>query len=184
MQITKTKKKDTRPKKSRVIYPFMINPEDTDENPLTWKRLVDWLAATNYIEGFIFKRISPLDMPFIEDYIQEVWVQILQVPQDKFLGLWYKGKGKFTNYLKSIVINNIRSNSSNLYKNIRLDDVNKIHLDDEGWNHLIDGKSADAYLQYTLFFDKKPETNYERIEVRSDINLEETQREIDSDNYQ
>lgn len=162
---------------AQKIYPLMINPEDTDENPLTYKRLMTWLAETGYVEGFLYKKISPLDMPYVEDYIQEVWVQILSVPPEKIMYLWYKGKGAFTNYIKAVITNNIISTSSPLYIHIRKDIKDHIHLDDEGWTHLDNDEEADAYIQ-SMFWEKSinpatgrpkrmPTISYEKITVKA-----------------
>jgi hypothetical protein len=162
---------------AQKIYPLMINPEDTDENPLTHYRLMAWLADTGYVEGFLYKKISPLDMPYVEDYIQEVWVQILSVPPERMMYMWYKGKGAFTNYIKAIVTNNIISTNSHVYNNIRKGVKDHIHLDDAGWNHLDNDEEADAYLQFATWEKstnpttgrqkKVPTINYEKITVKA-----------------
>ena len=161
-------------------YKYLQNPEDTPSNPLTWDRLMAWLADTGYIEGLVGKRISPLDRHLIEDYIQEVWVQILEVPHDKLLEIWYKGKGRFTNYLKSIVINNVYSNSSHLYKNIREGTHELIHLDDTGWKMLENDNEAEAYLTFPSIERERGKSSKatvkieeEKIYVRSENKLYE-----------
>ena len=160
------------------LIPFMINPKDTEDDPLTYRRLIDWLASTGWVEGHLCKRISVLDLPYLDDYIQEVWVQILEVPQDKLLSIWHKGKGKFTNYIKSIIMNNINSDSSILYKNIREPLKPLIHLDECGWDCIANNESATAHLKFTFFDKGKTETNYEEIKVKSIGYNQETQREV------
>lgn len=160
------------------VYPYMLSPEDTDENPLTHARLMEWLANTGYVEGFIYSKISPLDMPYVEDYIQEVWVQILSAKPETIMDRWYKGKGVFTNYIKLLITNNIISTCSNLYKNIRKDTKNWVHLDDNGWSHIDNEEPADAYLQFATWEKstnpstgrpkKIPTIQYEKISVRAD----------------
>lgn len=159
------------------IYPYMINPEDTPENPLTHARLMEWLANTGYVEGFIYKKISPLDLPYVEDYIQEVWVQILSAKPETIMDRWYKGKGVFTNYIKLLITNNIISKCSHVYKNIRKGTELNIHLDDLGWSHIDQDEEADAFLQYATWHKsfehsargkKVPTIEYEKITVKRD----------------
>lgn len=128
-------------------YKLLNNPEDTPSNPLTWERLMSWLVDTGYIEGLVRKRISPLDRHLIDDYIQEVWVQILEVPHDKLLDVYRRGKGKFVNYLKSIVVNNIYSGSSHLYKNLRAGQKELVHLNDNEWVNLEENEET-HFLQH------------------------------------
>lgn len=149
-------------------YKYLQNPEDTPSNPLTWDRLMAWLADTGYIEGLVGKRISPLDRHLIEDYIQEVWVQILEVPHDKLLEIWYRGKGKFTNYLKSIVINNVYSNSSHLYKNIREGTHELIHLDDVGWKMLENDNEAEAHLTFPVLERERGKSSKATVKIEEE----------------
>jgi hypothetical protein len=109
-----------------------------------------------------------------------VWVQILEVPHDKLLEIWYKGKGRFTNYLKSIVINNVYSNSSHLYKNIREGTHELIHLDDTGWKMLENDNEAEAYLTFPTLERERGKSSKatvkieeEKIYVRSENKLYE-----------
>ena len=149
-------------------YKLLNNPEDTESNPLTWDRLMTWLADTGYIEGLVGKRISPLDRHLIEDYIQEVWLQILEVPQEKMLDIYRRGKGKFVNYLKSIVINNVYSKTSHLYKNIREGTHELIHLDDVGWKMLEDNDEAEAYLTFPVIERERNKPYRERVKIESE----------------
>lgn len=125
-------KKKSKPKSPKRLPKLLTNPPE----PLTWQSLMQWLSDTGWVEGFIGKKISPLDRMYFEDYVQECWIQILSVPQDKMMGIWYKGKGKMINYIKSLIINNIRSSSSILYKNIRQCHQIERTLDDEQWRQL------------------------------------------------
>lgn len=159
------------------IYPYMINPEDTPENPLTRARLMEWLANTGYVESFIYKKISPLDLPYVEDYIQEVWVQILSAKEETIMDRWYKGKGVFTNYIKLLITNNIISKCSRVYNNIRKGTELNIHLDDRGWSNIDQDEEADACLQFATWHrdyenstrgKKVPTIEYEKITVKRD----------------
>ena len=166
-------------------YKYLKNPEDTESNPLTWERLMEWLADTGYVEGLVGKKISPLDRAYIEDYIQEVWVQILEVPQEKLMDIWYKGKGKFTNYIKSIVINNIYSGSSHLYKNLREGTHELVYLDDTGWHRLENDDDVEITLSYPVISRDKGLSNrvsfeYEKIPSHSMNKLSECQNHSQS----
>ena len=162
-------------------YKYLLNPEDTDENPLTKERLMNWLADTGWVEGHIRKQISPLDVKYTEDYIQEVWLQILEVPEEKIMSIWYKGKGKFTNYIKAIIMNNIYSNSSHLYRNIRAGQENVYHLDEVGWKAL--ESDQDTYITHQYPVASKEEW-FERAKFETQtihLSSEINQSEYDND---
>lgn len=160
-------------------YKLLNNPEDSVNNPLTHTRLMNWLADTKWVEGLVSRRISPLDRHLIEDYIQEVWVQILEVPPEKMMEIWYKGKGKFVNYIKSIVINQVYSGSSATYKHIKEPNKDMLYLDDAGWECFSNGlDAAETIITFPVInrnnnLDERVKFECEKITVHSEINLYE-----------
>ena len=119
---------------------LLLNPEDTPENPLTYQRLMEWLADTGWIEGYIRKRISPMDAHLIEDFTQSIWLAILTVKQDYIMNSWYSGKGRFVGLMKCIIDRNLYSTDLETYK------LNKhwhhFHttLTDDNWRKLEEGE--------------------------------------------
>lgn len=150
---------------------YLINPEDTPENPLTWDRLMAWLVDTGWVDSLIRKYTSPLDQHVADDMFQETWLQILEVPKDKLMEIWYRGKGKFTNYIKSIITNNLISQSSTVYCKIKRPYTYMVHLTDEGWSRFEDGEKHNKAK--VIFPIKGP--GWREIEVGVDtINIKST----------
>lgn len=152
-QKTKKQSKPSKPKSQKKEYKLFTNPPE----PVTRESLMKWLSDSGWVEGRIGRVISPLDRPYFEDYVQEVWVQILSVPEDKIMDIWYRGKGKFVNYIKAIIVNNVRSTSSNLYNHIRKGGTIERLLTDEQWNAL----ESTGESEYDVTFcinDFDPET--------------------------
>lgn len=124
-------------------------------SPVTYESLIDWLVSTGWVDAFIKARMNPLDRKYTDDYIQECWREILEVPRDKLLGVYIKGKGKFINYIKSVILNNIISGSSHLYKRLREGWRETLFLSSEEWQHLADGDPALSELTYCNRVDRK-----------------------------
>lgn len=159
----KTKKKSSKPKQKKE-YKLFTNPPE----PLTWHSLMQWLSDTGWVEGRIGKMISPLDREYFEDYVQEVWVQILEVPQEKMMDLWYRGKGKFVNYIKSIILNNIYSKSSHLYVNVRRGRAMEKFLTDEQWQRLDDTGESDYEISFAINdFDDRNRSLHRGVDLES-----------------
>lgn len=154
------------PKKTRQKW--LCNPTDTPTDPLTHRRLINWLVDSGWVSGFLKKRIHPLDRPLEADMLQEIWVQILSIPENKLLDIWYKGKGKFTNYLKSLIINHIRSTTSSTFKNTKGLYQYELYLDDVQWSKF---EEANEDSEVTLRFPG-PDSSYYTNEV---FWVEETQ---------
>jgi len=139
-------KKSNKAKKVKKEYKLFTNPPE----PVTWQSLMNWLADTGWVEGHIGRKISPLDRPYFDDYVQEVWLQILSVPHEKMLEIWHRGKGKAIEYIKAIIMNNIYSNSSHLYKNIRFANTIEKTLTDEQWKRLDDDGESEFDISFCI----------------------------------
>lgn len=162
------------------VYKLFSNPP---ENP-TYEQLIQWLVDTHWVEGRTRKIMSSLDLPYMDDYIQEIWLQILEVPHDKMMSLWAKGKGKFCNYIKSIISNNVISTCSILYKKIRAAKKSEVYLDDVNWSMLDnDGEAESLELQQVIreekamFATKSREFDY----IPTKIHQEEINRDYISE---
>lgn len=151
------------------VKKYLINPKDTPDDPLTWDRLMAWLVDTGWVDATIRKRISPLDQHIADDMLQETWLQILEVPKDKLLGIWYKGKGKFTNYIKSIIVNNLISNSSIVYNRTKGLYANELYISSDGWHKFEEAETDNsADVIYPIVTDQWCDNGRRLVEVGID----------------
>jgi hypothetical protein len=174
LNIMRVRKRENE-KATTIKRDWMRTLPDTPDNPLTRDRILEWMASTGYVEGFINKKTHPLDKPFLEDYIQEVWVQIALVDPEKIVRLYRDGKGRFTNYIKGLIMNNIRSTCSYVYKNTRSFYANEVYLDDEQWTELTEDDTTDIE-QCTMILDRKGDditSNIEKFNITAELNLTE-----------
>ena len=125
---------------------LLINPEDTKSNPLTWERLMDWLASTGWVYGYVRKRISPMDAHLYEDYAQECWCQILKVNPERMLNIWYTGKGLFVNFIKRIIDIQIRSKNTKTFLENKLFHHTHVTIDDSQWKLLENGERSAKWV--------------------------------------
>lgn len=140
-RMKKTKKKHTAEE-----LPLLINPIDTPSNPLTRDRLMEWLASTGWVYGYVRKRISPMNAHLYEDYAQSVWQSILEVKPETIMRVWYTGKGCFVNYIKRIVDTQLKSVSClNYYTNQRFHNTHCL-LTDEQWRLLEEGNRDSTFI--------------------------------------
>ena len=105
---------------------------------------MQWLADTHWVDGCTVQSMSPLDYPYAKDYIQEIWLQILSVPQDKMMEIWYHGKASFVSYIKTLIKRNVFSDSSNLYNHVRKPGKRDVFLDSCQWNDLMTEGTAEV----------------------------------------
>ena len=134
-EITKKKKLS---RKSIEELKLLTNPEDTPDNPLTHSRLMEWLANTGWVEGYIRKRISPMDAHLIEDFTQSIWLVILKIRHEYVMEIWYHGKGRFVNFIKRVVDLQLFSRAQTYKENKHWHHVHAL-LDDDQWRNFEDG---------------------------------------------
>ena len=158
-----TKVRKAKPKqKSPDQLKLLLNPEDTPKNPLTWERLMDWLANTGWVEGFIRKKISPMDAHLIEDYTQSIWLVILSIKKERMMEIWYHGKGAFVNYLKVVMGIQLKTTCGEAYKTNKHFHHTHISLSDDQWYNLEEGNTTTYYEQpYPVKF-QCPSGNYKK----------------------
>lgn len=151
LYVEKVEKKKTSTKSPDQLK-LLINPEDTPKNPLTHARLMEWLADTGWVEGYIRKRIHPLSVHLIDDFTQSIWLEILTVKPEYIMDSWYKGKGYFVNLIKRIIDIQLTSLSNVTYLENKRYHLTHFGLTEDQWRHLEDGdlkiNFSSAYPEY------------------------------------
>ena len=172
-RMKKTKKKHTAEE-----LPLLINPIDTPSNPLTHSRLMDWLASTGWVYGYVRKRISPMDAALYEDYAQHCWLSILQVKPERMMEIWYTGKGAFVNYIKRIIDVQLKSTTCpNFYVNKRFHH-NHCLLSDDQWSLLEEGTTTATYVDAVPVKYNCPSGNRKKM---VQVGFEEQEIHVDPD---
>lgn len=110
-----------------------------------YEGIIQWLVDSKWVEHYIIKQ-KTIFFPYLEDYIQEVWMQILSVDRQKIVDSFQVGKGRFIAFIKMIINNNIISASSPVYRNICRWDERHIVLSDVQWNLLESEVSECDYI--------------------------------------
>lgn len=137
--------KKSKTKKTIEELKLLINPEDTRDNPITYDRLMDWLANTGWVEGYIRKRISPMDANLIEDFTQSIWECILKIRHEYIMEVWSHGKGQFVNFMKRVIDLQLHCRAQ-VYKENKQWHHEHIMLDDNQWNLFENGSATSTYI--------------------------------------
>lgn len=161
---------------------LFTNPKE----PVTRDSLIQWLYETGWFEGHLRKRMSPLDYPHAEDYIQSCWEELCKIPESKLLEIWNKGKGRFVNYIKALIGNQIYSGSSKTFKENKSYYFDEVYMDDNDWTSFIEGGEADYDQQFPQIRREGKLSNrvvfeYDRQHIKSEINLYEDDRDFEEE---
>lgn len=117
-----------------------------EQEPMTYdyEGIIQWLANSLWVDNYIRKCKGP-HFKYIDDFIQEVWLQILSVPHEKIVNAFQIGKPRLISYIKCIINNNIISTSSPTYRHIQAFDDMHQSLSDVQWE-MIDSQIDDDYV--------------------------------------
>lgn len=141
-----------------------------DMHPLDFNResMLEWLVWSGYVDSYITSHLK--NQPYLEDYRQEIWLQIIE-KADRLVDIFnYEGKGKFTNFIKMMINNNIISGTSPSYRHIRRDrETKEVYFNDDGWD-IID-RTFDPADDYYKQIDFSAENAFDDLYTKTNSEL-------------
>ena len=129
------------PKRNRyydkVNTVFRTSPKSKDK-----KDIVEWLAKSNCVEWMITyysKATMDYENKHLQDKVQDIYLYMLDnMSQEKWDSLYEQGIPAIRAYVSGIVITEIRSTTSPLYRKYDRYDSKFIRQDDEFWQDYYD----------------------------------------------
>lgn len=106
--------------------------------------IVDYLIKSGFVVALTKKTIFPSDInDYLDDFISEVWLAILEQKPSVWIKLYNTAKEKGTdieyearNYVSRVILNTVRSTSSNAYRKLKKPSVREKIIEDAKWNQL------------------------------------------------
>lgn len=96
--------------------------------------IIQWMVDTHLVEWYVTYLLKKtLDDEDVEDKIQDIYLMILEIPQEKWDDLFEQGQFSVSGYITGIIHQQIKSGNSRIYR-----DYNKYHernkrMDDDFW---------------------------------------------------
>jgi len=106
---------------------------DNDVRPVSSKMqdIVEWVYRTHLVEFYVTLNLrKPMSNPDCQDYCQEIYLQLCEVPQEKWDEMWNYGYVALKSYVCQLIKNNNQSSNSRAYYNIRKSTKNWIMYED------------------------------------------------------
>lgn len=120
------------PKPYGKEYIAMLNskPKSSDRNDI-----LNWLYNTGLVKNYI-KRLEykDIDEETLNDEIQEVWLMICEIPQDKWDNLFIQGTTPIKAFISGLIFRQIHSNSSPVYNKLKKQYTIEKHLSEKCWD--------------------------------------------------
>ena len=102
-------------------------------NELVKSCFIEWytLQLMSKTSGFIVQTDEEY-----QEYIQEIWLQICEIQEDKLIDLYTENKLKA--YISGLIHRNVKSNTSPAYTHIRKQNNKYIRKSDDDWEKYSD----------------------------------------------
>lgn len=104
--------------------------------------ILDYLIKSNFVTSYTKKLVYPSDKDNLQnDFIQEVWLAILEVKNEKWCEIMNNNKNPDTmygvrNFVSVIIKNTVRSTTSSAYRKLKKQSTIAQNLSDDDWEIL------------------------------------------------
>lgn len=104
--------------------------------------IIDYLVKSGFVENYCKKLVYPSDKENLqEDFIQECWLQVLEISEDKWIEIIDSNKNKdrfygVRNFVSVVIRNTVISTTSAAYRKLKKQSTVAKQLNDEEWNYL------------------------------------------------
>jgi len=119
---------------------------------------LDYLYHSGFVAALVKKSLyNSLIDDYLEDYISEVWLAILELKDDVWLKLYNSAieKGKdyeyeLRNYVSRIIFNTVKSTSSNAYRKLIKHNATELQRNQCQWKMMEQGIADDTGITDTI----------------------------------
>ena len=104
--------------------------------------ILNYLIKSNFVTSYTKKLVYPSDKDNLQDdYISEVWLQICEIPEEKWLELYNRRPNQdefydIRNFVSVIIRNTVRSTTSSAYRKLKKQSTVAQNLNEEEWEFL------------------------------------------------
>ena len=106
------------------------------------EKVIKYLYDSNFVKYFVKKLMYPEDIEDLyEDFLQEVYFQLCEVPEEKWLELYNKRPNQdefydIRNWVSVLIRNTVHSTTSSAYRKLKKQSTVAQNLSDEEWDFL------------------------------------------------
>lgn len=97
--------------------------------------IINWLQSIGLVENYIKKlEYADIDQETLKDEMQEIWLYICELDQDKWDQLYYQGATAIKAYVSGLIYRHIHSNSSLIYTKYKKPYLIFKHISEDSWD--------------------------------------------------
>ena len=104
--------------------------------------ILDYLIKSNFVESYTKKLVYPSDKESLQDdFIQEVWLQICEIPEKKWKEIMKNNTNSdqmygVRNFVSVVIRNTVVSTTSSAFRKLKKQSTVSKQLDDNEWQYL------------------------------------------------
>jgi hypothetical protein len=104
--------------------------------------IIDYLVKSGFVENYCKKLVYPSDKESLQDdFIQECWLQVLEISEDKWIEIIDSNKNKdrfygVRNFVSVVIRNTVVSTTSSAYRKLKKQNTVAKQLNDNEWKFL------------------------------------------------
>ena len=106
------------------------------------EKVLKYLYDSNFVKYFVKKLMYPEDIEDLyEDFLQEVYFQLCEVPEEKWQELYNRRPNQdefydIRNWVSVLIRNTVRSTTSSAYRKLKKQSTVAQNLNDDDWEIL------------------------------------------------
>lgn len=105
--------------------------------------IINYLIESGFVNNYVKKLTYPADQDNLyEDYLQETWLSILEIPEQKICQLYQNRINtndpfyEVRNYVSMVIRNTVHSTTSSAYRKLKKQSTIADNLNTEEWKYL------------------------------------------------
>ena len=121
-------------KRKNIYYPYGVNDE-IEPKSNSREDIIEWIFKTHIIEfytTYLLKKTIE-DNPDVEDKIQELYLMVCELPDEKLKDLFEQGKHSILAYVTGVVHQQLITTNSKIYRKYEQRKKKEITKDEIFW---------------------------------------------------
>ena len=104
--------------------------------------IINYLVESGFVENYCKKLVYPSDKADLQDdFLQECWLQVLEISEDKWIEIIDSNKNKdrfygVRNFVSVVIRNTVVSTTSSAFRKLKKQKTVSKQLNDNEWQYL------------------------------------------------
>lgn len=122
-------------KRRNIYYNEFVHTAEMPLENSNRDTILNWLYKSNLVPWYVTYLMElPIDNELVQDYIGEIYLQICEIPQEKWDSLYKQGKFAVSGYVTGVIKFQICSLHSSIWRKYQRPSETEKIMNDEFWS--------------------------------------------------